>query len=114
MLIWARFLLTALAVGKPLCAGIFSASAVRPYFKGGGVCILFQYGADLRIVVAARQPYYAKLLAAQLYDIADGEAGLLDGFSAIGEGDGIFDKVYSIVLFRIFPLSVFRTFSFAF
>ncbi len=74
----------------------------------------FQYGADLRIVVAARQPYYAKLLAAQLYDIADDEAGLLDGFSAIGEGDGIFDKVYSIVLFRIFPLSVFRTFSFAF
>lgn len=74
----------------------------------------FQYGADLRIVVAARQPYYAKLLAAQLYDIADGEAGLLDGFSAIGEDDGIFEKVYSIVLFRIFPLSVFRTFSFAF
>ena len=35
-------------------------------------------------------------------------------FSAIGEGDGIFEKVYSIVLFRIFPLSVFRTFSFAF
>lgn len=65
----------------------------------------FQYGADLRIVVAARQPYYAKLPAAQLYDIADGEAGLLDGFSAIGEGDGIFEKVYSIVLFRIFPLS---------
>ena len=36
-----RHLLTALAVRKPLCAGIFSASAVRPYFKGGGVCILF-------------------------------------------------------------------------
>ena len=30
-----RHLLTALAVRKPLCAGIFSASAVRPYFKGG-------------------------------------------------------------------------------
>lgn len=36
-----RHLLTALTVRKPLCAGIFSASAVRPYFKGGGVCILF-------------------------------------------------------------------------
>lgn len=36
-----RHLLTALTVRKPLCAGIFSASAVWPYFKGGGVCILF-------------------------------------------------------------------------
>lgn len=36
-----RHLLIALTVRKPLCAGIFSASAVRPYFKGGGVCIFF-------------------------------------------------------------------------
>ena len=36
-----RHLLTALTVRKPLCAGIFSGSAVWPYFKGGGVCILF-------------------------------------------------------------------------
>ena len=50
-----RHFLTALAIGKPLCTGIFSAPAVQPCFKGGGVCILFQRGADLRIVVAARQ-----------------------------------------------------------
>ena len=86
-----RHLLTALAVRKPLRAGIIPAPAVQPFQRRR--CLHpFQYGADLRIVVAARQPYYAKLLDAQLYDIADGETGLLDGFSAIGEGDGIFEK----------------------
>ena len=46
---------------------------------------------------AVQQSGHAKFLIAKSYDIADGKAGLLDGFSAVGEGDGIFDKAARLV-----------------
>ena len=50
-----RHLRTVLAIGKPLRAGIISAPAVQPCFKGSGVCILFQRGTDFRIVLGHAQ-----------------------------------------------------------